>query len=146
MEHPHTPIRFINDESKSISIRARVNMLWHVPMDPYSMISDGLHLILMDHMGDTIEATVKGPHVQFFLRTLHEGSVYELSSFSVVKYPVTYRETSHSFKLEFQFSNNFHEVTTSAFPCWSLNKNSVDDVTCIKNNTTHLTGLFFIFT
>ncbi|KAK7267487.1 hypothetical protein RIF29_20161 [Crotalaria pallida] len=89
MEHPHTPIRFINDESKSISIRARVNMLWHVPMDPYSMISDGLHLILMDHMGDTIEATVKGPHVQFFLRTLHEGSVYEFSSFSVVKYPVT---------------------------------------------------------
>ncbi|KAK7244344.1 hypothetical protein RIF29_39164 [Crotalaria pallida] len=143
MEHPYTLIRYITDQSKGISIRARVNMLWHVPINPHSLISDGLHLILMDAMGDSIEATVKGPHVHFFLRTLHEGSVYEFSAFSVVKYLENYRATNHPYKLEFQFSTIFHEVTCAAFPCWSLNNNSVDDVSVFKNKSTHLMGLFF---
>ncbi|KAK7267651.1 hypothetical protein RIF29_20329 [Crotalaria pallida] len=59
MEPPHTPIRYITDQAKGISIRARVNMLWHVPSIPHTFVSHGLHMILMDVMGDIIEATVK---------------------------------------------------------------------------------------
>ncbi|KAK7259039.1 hypothetical protein RIF29_24633 [Crotalaria pallida] len=103
MFEPHIPIRFIKTNLQDASLRARVVMLWTVPVvRNFTPTYNNLHILLSDDMGDEIQASLYGPPVNFFSRSMHEGCVYDFAFFGVIPNIGKFRPTGHDFRIIFR--------------------------------------------
>ncbi|KAK7290066.1 hypothetical protein RIF29_04219 [Crotalaria pallida] len=127
MDEHYTPIRHLTPALQHV-IRARVVMIWTVPCIRNFTLAFNLHMLLSDSKGDEIQATVCGPHVQFFARSLHEGCVYDFAYFGLLRNLGKFRATSHEFRIKFRFFSTFEEIRTTNFPPYVLKPNNVDAV------------------
>ncbi|KAK7266692.1 hypothetical protein RIF29_19342 [Crotalaria pallida] len=75
MFEPHIPIRDIKHQLRWVAFRERITMLWKVPTNP--QIDGPYNLLLMDSLGDEIQASVYTPLVPFFSRYMHDGGTYD---------------------------------------------------------------------
>ncbi|KAK7287577.1 hypothetical protein RIF29_00858 [Crotalaria pallida] len=105
-----------------IAFRARVIRKWKLQsFDEHGTCSSV-------HFGDKIEAFVVGPSLPFFLKYLHEGSVYEFGLFNVLPSQTSPRATSHRFILRLMFNTGLAFVSDVGFPQPDINNDAVDDV------------------
>ncbi|KAK7255252.1 hypothetical protein RIF29_28659 [Crotalaria pallida] len=128
MDEHYTPIRNLTPALQHAVIRARVVMIWTVPCIRNFNHAFNLHMLLSDSKGDEIQATVCGPHVQFFARSLQESCVYDFAYFGLLRNLGKFRATSHEFRIKFRFYSTFEEIATTNFPPYVLKPNNVDAV------------------
>ncbi|KAK7259360.1 hypothetical protein RIF29_24966 [Crotalaria pallida] len=103
-------------------------MLWKVPRLNSLHGAYNIHMVLMDSMGDEIQASVYGPLVHFFTRYMHEGRVYDFAMFLVTQNSLRFKATSHGYRLIFLFYTSFERVSSFTFPFYRMKPNSVDVV------------------
>ncbi|KAK7273569.1 hypothetical protein RIF29_14625 [Crotalaria pallida] len=128
MFEPHTPIRFIHSGMKWIAFRARIIRMWKIPSEVDPRDFSSVHIILMDHLGDKIEASVVGPSITFFLRYLHEDCVYDLGLFDLLDNDGAYRSTSHNHCLRILFNTGLNQVSDKGFPREVFRNDLFDEV------------------
>ncbi|CAJ2638179.1 unnamed protein product [Trifolium pratense] len=85
-----------------VRIKARIVRLWKVPAFLNPNESGSIELVLVDHKGGKIHASVRKQLIHVFETRLEEGRVYEFSDFSVFPQSGSYRTTLHQYKIGFQ--------------------------------------------
>ncbi|KAK7257670.1 hypothetical protein RIF29_31814 [Crotalaria pallida] len=146
MDQHFTPIRNLSPALQHAVIRARVVMIWTVPCIRNFNLAFNLHMLLSDSKGDEIQATVCGPHVQFFARSLQESCVYDFAYFGLLRNLEKFRATRHEFRIKFRFYSTFEEIPTINFPPYVLKPNNVDSVFNSDVATSSLMDFYGIIT
>ncbi|KAK7275425.1 hypothetical protein RIF29_16541 [Crotalaria pallida] len=141
MDVHYTPIRHLTPALQHAVIRARVVMIWTVPCIRNFTLAYNLHTLLSDS-----RATVCGPHVQFFARSLHEGCVYDFAYFGLLRNLGKFRATGHEFKIKYRFYLTFEEIRTTNFSPYVLKPNNVDVVFNSDVATSPLMNFYGIIT
>ncbi|KAK7259184.1 hypothetical protein RIF29_24784 [Crotalaria pallida] len=141
-----TPIRNLTPALHNPVIRARVVMIWTVPCIRNFNLAFNLHMLLSDSKGDETQATVCGPHVPFFARSLQENCVYDFAYFGLLRNLGKFNATSHEFRIKFRFYSTFEEIPTTNFPPYVLKPNNVDSVFKSDVATSSLMDFYGIIT
>ncbi|KAK7259842.1 hypothetical protein RIF29_25457 [Crotalaria pallida] len=113
---------------KWIAFRARIIRMWKIPSEVDPRDFSSVHIILMNHLGDKIEASVVGPSITFFLRYLHEDCVYDLGLFDLLDNDGAYRSTSHNHCLRILFNTGLNQVSDKGFPREVFRNDLFDEV------------------
>ncbi|XP_004301743.1 PREDICTED: uncharacterized protein LOC101302173 [Fragaria vesca subsp. vesca] len=95
-----TPIRSIKAHQLNYKITVRVGRIWR-PKKYDSEDYDGLHYILIDENGDTIEAIIEEEYCDYVTEKMKEGEIYNIYKFHNRRDPFNIRVTNHPIQLLF---------------------------------------------
>ncbi|KAK2415843.1 replication protein A 70 kDa DNA-binding subunit C [Trifolium repens] len=98
---------------ENASINVRVLRLWKVPAFLNPSQTGTMEMVLVDHKGAKIHATIRKGLVSMFDSKIEEGQVYNMSYFSIFPQSGSYRTTLHPYKLVFH-SRTMVELSKSS--------------------------------
>ncbi|KAL6196242.1 hypothetical protein ACLB2K_031857 [Fragaria x ananassa] len=81
-------------------IKVRVVRIWR-PRAYNSDAFDGLHYLLIDETGETIESIIEEDYYQNMTKTMEEGKIYEITKFHKKRYTTTTKLVNHEVQLLF---------------------------------------------
>nr|XP_011468836.1 PREDICTED: replication protein A 70 kDa DNA-binding subunit B-like [Fragaria vesca subsp. vesca] len=96
-------------------IKVLVGRIW-TPRAYNSDAFDGLHYLLIDETGDTIEGIIEEDYYQNMTKTMEEGKIYEITKFHNKRYTATTKLVNHEVQLLFNRFTQFIEVDETMSP------------------------------
>lgn len=97
-------------------LRVRVVRIWDLPDRGVDDVVNSVEMILVDQLGDRIQATILKRLVPLFRGTLFEGEIYRMSFFSVLPNVGLLLCTSHPYKLLFDLRTSVRPAVAFSIP------------------------------
>ncbi|WJX11096.1 hypothetical protein P8452_01744 [Trifolium repens] len=113
---------------ESWRIKVRVLRMWKVPGFINPSEPNSMEMVLVDEKGGKIHATIRRQLLYMFDGKIEEGSVYQMSFFSVCPATGYYRSTLHPYKLLFQVKTRVKLAPGSEISTYGLSLLKLSEV------------------
>nr|XP_025614469.1 uncharacterized protein LOC112707100 isoform X6 [Arachis hypogaea] len=99
-----------------LRIKVRVVKIWSLSPAEQKYVKPTLELVVMDHVGDRIQCTIRNAQRRLFEDELSEGKIYIVCNFSTSLNDQKYKATNHACRIYFKRDTQLQMVHDPSFP------------------------------
>ncbi|KAK2426302.1 replication factor A protein [Trifolium repens] len=132
--------------NENVNIRVKVVRLWRVPAFFNHSETSSVEMVLIDHKGGKIHASIRKQLVSMFEGKIEEGEVYEMSYFSVFPQVGQFRTTLHPYKLLFKVRTKIHKCESSCVALSGMNFTEIGDICAHTHDYEYLVDVIGVMT
>ncbi|KAJ1393018.1 Nucleic acid-binding, OB-fold [Sesbania bispinosa] len=127
-------------------LRVRVVRLWNMfPIDEPSR-TFSIEMVLVDEMGERIQASIRKPMIKKFGCSVIEGEAYKMHFFGIVRNLGSYRATKHEYKLIFHAKTKISRCEASSLPLHGICPMNSEDIMRTNGQSDYLVDVVGVLT